>query len=225
MHVARERAQGPAAVLKAATSLVAVVLTLPFVGLFRLAAALAPSRSDSFFQGYSQLFSLWPGMSGDIIRRAFYRQTLRDCSAECTIGFGTVFATTAVDLAEGVYIGLHGNIGHATIARDTLLGSNVTILSGRRQHHIERLDVPVRLQGGTYERVRIGIDVWIGNGAIVSCDVGDHAVVAAGAIVVHPVPPRAIVGGNPAKVIGWRGPGAGGTPVAGDVPVAEHHPA
>jgi acetyltransferase-like isoleucine patch superfamily enzyme len=164
-----------------------------------------PHRDDGFFQGYSQLFSLWPGLTGNYLRRAFYRLTLRRCAPECSIGFGTVFATAKVEIASGVYIGTFGNVAHSFIGRDTLLGShNVTVLGGKNQHGIDRLDVPIRLQPGRIEHVRIGEDVWIGNGAIIGADVGDHAVVAAGAVVVKPVPPWAIVGGNPARVLADR---------------------
>jgi acetyltransferase-like isoleucine patch superfamily enzyme len=64
-------------------------------------------------------------------------------------------------------------------------------------------------QGGVYSLVRIGRDVWIGNGAIVSDHIGEQAVVGAGAVVVKPVEPRAIVVGNPARVVGTRGIKAG----------------
>lgn len=49
-------------------------------------------------------------------------------------------------------------------------------------------------------------DVWIGHGAIVlsGVTIGRGAVVAAGAVVVESVPPYAIVGGCPAKLIKWR---------------------
>lgn len=52
----------------------------------------------------------------------------------------------------------------------------------------------------------IGNDVWIGTGALIlsGIRIGDGAVVAAGAVVTKNVPPYAIVGGNPAKIIRYR---------------------
>jgi acetyltransferase-like isoleucine patch superfamily enzyme len=156
------------------------------------------------FQSMSQRASRWPGLGGSLLRAAFYRATLRRCAPDVDISFGTILSTHQIEIGATVYIGAFCNVGHCTIGRDTLFGSNVTILAGRQQHGIDRLDVPVRTQPGVFEEVSIGEDVWIGNGAIVSASVGDHAVVAAGAVVIKPVPPYAIVGGNPARVIGDR---------------------
>ena len=62
-------------------------------------------------------------------------------------------------------------------------------------------DQPVRSRG-----IHIGRDVWIGANAGITdgVRVGDHAVVAMGAVVTRDVPDWAIVGGVPARVIGDR---------------------
>lgn len=54
--------------------------------------------------------------------------------------------------------------------------------------------------------VVIGHDVWIGQNVLLrpGITIGHGAVVAGGSVVVKDVPPYAIVGGNPAKVIKYR---------------------
>jgi acetyltransferase-like isoleucine patch superfamily enzyme len=56
------------------------------------------------------------------------------------------------------------------------------------------------------ERVFIGNDVWVGSHVLINggVHIGDGACIAAGAVVVKDVPPYAIVGGVPAKVIRYR---------------------
>ena len=54
--------------------------------------------------------------------------------------------------------------------------------------------------------LKIGSDVWIGYRAIIlpGIQVGDGAIIAAGAIVRKNVPPFAVVAGNPAEVVKYR---------------------
>ncbi|SFN30212.1 Acetyltransferase (isoleucine patch superfamily) [Formivibrio citricus] len=57
-----------------------------------------------------------------------------------------------------------------------------------------------------FRKTVIGHDVWIGQNALINdgISVGTGAIVAAGAVVTKDVPPYAIVGGVPAKVIKFR---------------------
>jgi len=55
-------------------------------------------------------------------------------------------------------------------------------------------------------KVHIGHHVWIASGATIlpGKTIGDGAVIAANAVVTKDVPPKAIVAGNPARIIGER---------------------
>jgi acetyltransferase-like isoleucine patch superfamily enzyme len=63
---------------------------------------------------------------------------------------------------------------------------------------------PVRPGATRVAPVVIEDNVWVGRAAIVlpGVTVGRHSVVAAGAVVVDDVPPRSVVAGNPARVVG-----------------------
>ena len=57
-----------------------------------------------------------------------------------------------------------------------------------------------------YKPVTIGNDVWVGASAMIlgGLKIGDGAIVGAGALVTKNIPPYAIVGGIPAKIIRFR---------------------
>jgi len=126
------------------------------------------------------------------------------CHANCLIGFATVFSHRDTEILEGVYIGPQCNIGKSRIEKNCLLGSGVHILSGKGQHNFDDLDTPIQEQGGTFEKIIIGEDTWIGNGAIVLANIGKKCVIGAGAVVIKDIPDYSIVGGNPAKILKTR---------------------
>src|SRR6185295_7843435 len=79
--------------LKRAADILALVVAAPLALLYLAVARLAPGRRESVFQACSQLVSLGPGVPGDVLRRAFYRTTLAGAAEDCSIHFGTIFAT------------------------------------------------------------------------------------------------------------------------------------
>jgi acetyltransferase-like isoleucine patch superfamily enzyme len=120
------------------------------------------------------------------------------------ISFLVLLSQQDTEIASGVYIGPQSNIGKCRIGKNTLLGSGVHIMSGKNQHNIGDLDSPIKDQGGTFEKISIGQDCWVGNGALIMANIGDKCVVGAGSVVVNDVPAYSIVGGNPAKIIKKR---------------------
>jgi acetyltransferase-like isoleucine patch superfamily enzyme len=180
----------------------ALLLVLPCVMVFRLGVlVLGPEKA---FPGWSQAFSLAPGLAGVYLRAAFYRLVLRRCAADAWLGFGTVFSHAGADVGRKVYVGVYCCLGDITLEDDVLIGSHVSVANGGAQHGIERIDIPIREQPGTWPRVTIGRGSWIGDRAVVLADVGQGCVVGAGSVVTRPLPDYAVAVGVPAKVIRYR---------------------
>nr|WP_315861461.1 DapH/DapD/GlmU-related protein [Stieleria tagensis] len=91
------------------------------------------------------------------------------------------------------------------IGRYGLLGPKVAIVG--RDHLFNLPGTPIIFGGRPHELLtRIGADAWIGYGAIImeGVEVGDGAIVAAGAVVTKDVPPYTVWGGVPARMIRRR---------------------
>ena len=83
-----------------------------------------------------------------------------------------------------------------TMGDNTMIGDMVTIYD--TDFH--------RIDEGSEPRVApitIGDNVWLGRGALVlpGVTIGDHSIVAAGAVVTKDVAARTVVAGNPARVV------------------------
>ncbi|WKK72329.1 acyltransferase [Rathayibacter oskolensis] len=101
--------------------------------------------------------------------------------------------------------------GHVVLGSAVRVGAHTSILGF---NHSMEPGTEVFRQPLTSRGVCIGDDVWIGSHVVVldGVRVGDHAVLAAGAVVTKDVPSGAVVGGNPARRLRWRVP-----PVAPEV--------
>lgn len=123
----------------------------------------------------------------------------------------SAFSYSKISIGNDVYIGpnaLFSSIKGIVIGNKVTFGPKVTIMAGNHNfkeigsyiydNHTKREDDDLP--------VTISDDVWIGCNAIIlkGITIGRGAIVGAGSVVTKDVPPYAIVGGNPAKLIRYR---------------------
>ena len=188
--------------IKSVVFAIFVIVALPFTLLYFLLSVVM-NKNDCIAL-FSQILSLLPGKFGAYLRAGFYRFTFAHCSPDAVISFATLFSQQNTSIASGVYIGPQCNIGMCSIGENVLLGSGVHIMSGAKQHNFDDLNTPIRDQGGSFEKVTIGKNSWVGNGALIMANIGDNCVVAAGSVVTQPFDSNSIIAGNPARLIKTR---------------------
>lgn len=99
-------------------------------------------------------------------------------------------------------------IGNYTeIAQDVIIGPRNHIFTNftTRDWVYQNNEYHYRLGDGMFDGYfnKIGHNVWIGRRAIImqGVEIGNSAIIASGSVVTKSVPPYAIVGGNPARII------------------------
>jgi acetyltransferase-like isoleucine patch superfamily enzyme len=130
--------------------------------------------------------------------------TLENVSPETYIGFGTFFSKRSAKIGKRVSIGAYCILGDVELEGHILIGSRVSITSGKSQHldkfQHKNLDLPAN-----FERLRVGSHTWIGEGAIIMANVGCGCIIGGGAVVVGEIPSHHVAAGNPAKVVSQIG--------------------
>jgi acetyltransferase-like isoleucine patch superfamily enzyme len=93
---------------------------------------------------------------------------------------------------------------HVSIGRECVIADRVMLIDF--DHGMVEVDRPIRLQGIYKRDVRVGHNVWIGYGACIlrGVTIGDNAVIGTNSVVTKDVPPNAVVGGVPARVLRMR---------------------
>lgn len=91
--------------------------------------------------------------------------------------------------------------GGVSIGDHSLISPNVCIVGN--DYRYDRLDVPVSMQEKTSKGIRIGKDVWIGAGCVVTdgAVIGDHCIVAPNSVVTGKLAEGTVAQGQPAKAV------------------------
>lgn len=140
----------------------------------------------------------------------------------CAIGAGTKVWHFS-HIMSGAVLGEHCNIGQnvvispdVTLGRNCKVQNNVSLYSGVVCEDdvflgpscvFTNVSTPrsAVVRRDQYAKTRVGKGATIGANATIVCglDIGPFAFVGAGAVVTKPVPPYALVLGNPARQVGW----------------------
>jgi virginiamycin A acetyltransferase len=174
-------------------------------GVFGSAAKRRLEKKRLYFPDLTQMLSRIPFAFGWKLRRAVYARILPSIGEDVVLHFGVVIDDERTCFGKDVWVSVGSYIDYAIIEDHVLIGQHVVLLAGKNHHYTDRLDIPIKLQGNPpKEPITIGRGAWIGANATVMADIGHDAIVGAGSVVAKPVPPFAIVAGNPARLVRMR---------------------
>lgn len=175
--------------------------------------------------------SFFPGYLGVKLRGGYFKYKIEKAKGPLIFGTGveitgyenielgnlTCIAKNSSIYAHGGQVVIGNNLGMnmnacigaadggcIIIGNDVMIAQNVVIRAS--DHAFSNPTMPMCKQGHTGGKIVIGNDCWIAANAVITRNVtiGDHSIIAAGAVVTSDVEPYSIVAGVPAKLVRKR---------------------
>jgi len=173
-----------------------------------------------------------PGFSGTLIRRLYFKSRIKICGKNLSVdrsvmitGFkniklgdhiqvsinSSIHAHKGGKIIIGDRFGMNTNStigaadgGEIIIGNDVMIAQNVVIRAS--DHEFKDIHIPISQQGHRGGKIIIGNGCWIAANVVITANVeiGEHSIVAAGAVVTSNIEPYSIVGGVPAKLLRKR---------------------
>lgn len=142
-------------------------------------------------------------------KKKFWARQLKCMAIECG---SSPYVGGPCNFTGKIYLGDNCNFNGMYIAGEgtTIIGNNFhsgiqCMIINQNHDYDDGNAIPY---GTEYhlKTVKIGNNVWLGNRVTIIGDVtiGEGVIAAAGSVIVKDIPPYAIVGGNPAKIIKYR---------------------
>ena len=140
------------------------------------------------------------------VRCLLIKHFLKEFGEENRVGSDVYFGGGEdVEIGSFCQINKGSNLVNVLVGNYVMIAPDVIFLF--QTHDTDKIDTPMACQGKTvHKQSIIEDDVWIGQRAIImpGLKIGKGSIVGAGAVVTRDVPPYAVVGGVPAKVIKYR---------------------
>lgn len=146
---------------------------------------------------------------GKKIKKLYWKGKIKSMAKQCGKGLSI---GGRCDITGNIYLGDNVNFngmtiqGKGTVKIGNNFHSGIECMMVTQNHAYDTGEAIPYGRKLDLKTIEIGDNVWLGNRVIITGDtkIGEGAIVAAGSLICKDVPPFAIVGGNPAKIIKYR---------------------